>query len=446
MMTDKPTYNELEKRVRELELAESEHKNMMEALRESEQFRGRIIQSLMSGLYIYNLEKFQNDFISDQYTVLTGWTLDEINAMGQRFFELFHPEERAHVKEHFHNVQKMKNGEVLEIEYRFRTKDGRWICCLSRDTVFERNEHGDTTRFIGSFFDITERKRAETMMRESKELYEQLAAHSRTIAWELDEAGLYTYISPVVEDILGYRPEEIVGRLHFYDLHPEKGRDEFKAEVFAKMQRKEPASEHDNVLVAKDGRFVWVTTNGTPVVNAGGSLCGYRGSDKDITKRKEVENDLKLHKVDLEEKNKELQKVNIALEVVMESIEQRQKKIEEQLLDSLDFVVTPILSQLKSSGLSCQQKKQIDIIQANLNDVFSPLAHKLNRMMRLLTGTEAQIVGLLKHGLSSKEIATQLGISTRTVDTHRRNIRKKLGINGRKKDLRSYLLSLDSTE
>jgi PAS domain-containing protein len=81
------------------------------------------------------------------------------------------------------------------------------------------------------FANVIHRSQTEQALQESKERYEQLATHNRTIAWEVDEAGLYTYISPVVEDVLGYQPEEIVGRMHFYDLHPEKGREEFKAKI-----------------------------------------------------------------------------------------------------------------------------------------------------------------------------------------------------------------------
>ena len=66
-------------------------------------------------------------------------------------------------------------------------------------------------------------------MKESEERYDQLARQSGTVIWEVDTAGLYTYISPACEAIFGYLPDEMVGRMHFYNLHPETGRDEYQA-------------------------------------------------------------------------------------------------------------------------------------------------------------------------------------------------------------------------
>ena len=139
----------------------TESKKAEKKLKESEEFRGRIIQSLASGLYIYNVKEGRNDYISEQYTNLTGWSLEEINGMGEDFNELFHPDDLPRVSAHFTEMAEAADGEVLEVEYRFRRKGGEWIWCVSRDTVFERDENGAVLRFIGSFFDITERKRAE---------------------------------------------------------------------------------------------------------------------------------------------------------------------------------------------------------------------------------------------------------------------------------------------
>ncbi|MCF7838671.1 MAG: PAS domain S-box protein [Candidatus Marinimicrobia bacterium] len=136
------------------------------------------------------------------------------------------------------------------------------------------------------------RKRAESELRESKELHERLALDSRTIAWTTDADGLYTFISTAVETILGYRQDEIVGKLHVYDLHPEEGREDFKKMAFAVIQRKDDLSNLDNPLQAKDGSIVWVTSNARPILDADGSLKGYRGSDQDITERKQAEQEL----------------------------------------------------------------------------------------------------------------------------------------------------------
>jgi PAS domain S-box-containing protein len=126
-------------------------------------------------------------------------------------------------------------------------------------------------------------------VRESESRFDQLAEQSGTIAWEVDAQGLYTYVSRMSEVVLGYRPDELAGRMHFYDLHPESDREAFRQAAFAVFERQEPFRNLEQPAQTKDGRTVWVSTNGIPLLNADGTLRGYRGSDVDITERKRAE-------------------------------------------------------------------------------------------------------------------------------------------------------------
>ncbi|MEI7990534.1 MAG: PAS domain S-box protein, partial [Chloroflexota bacterium] len=148
-------------------------------------------------------------------------------------------------------------------------------------------------QFATIFEDITQRRLTEIALRESNQRYTQLAEQSRSIAWEVDGQGLYTYISPVVEKVLGYQPEEITGKLHFYDLHPEESREEFAKAAFEVFKRKESFRNLENQVQAKDGRILWISTNGIPILGAGREFLGYRGSDMDISERKQMEESLR---------------------------------------------------------------------------------------------------------------------------------------------------------
>ncbi|MDD5284291.1 MAG: response regulator [Desulfuromonadaceae bacterium] len=119
----------------------------------------------------------------------------------------------------------------------------------------------------------------------SEERLDQLAEHSRTISWEVDAQGLYTYLSHVSEAVIGYHPDEIVFKKHFYDIHPDEGREPFKKAAFEVFERKDVFQNLVNPIQTKDGSVVWVSTNGFPMLNADGTLRGYRGSDADITER-----------------------------------------------------------------------------------------------------------------------------------------------------------------
>jgi PAS domain S-box-containing protein len=154
--------------------------------------------------------------------------------------------------------------------------------------------------FFCSVRDITGRKLAEERLRHSEARFQQLAEQSDIIVWEVDADGCYTHVSHVVEKVLGYTPEELIGRRHFYDIHPEEGRDAFIALSKAVFERKESFKNFENPAVARDGRTIWLSTTGLPLLNPDGSLAGYRGSDTDITARKQAELALKAREEELD--------------------------------------------------------------------------------------------------------------------------------------------------
>jgi PAS domain S-box-containing protein len=78
-----------------------------------------------------------------------------------------------------------------------------------------------------NYYDISIRKESEKQLKESQERFDKLSEHSRVMNWETNADGLLTYVSRVCRILLGYEPEEIIGKLHFYDLHPAEGREEF---------------------------------------------------------------------------------------------------------------------------------------------------------------------------------------------------------------------------
>lgn len=125
-------------------------------------FLKAIVESSITGIYVYDFNEGINVYINPQYTQLTGYTLEAINALeAEEFFALFHPEDQAEVAKHMEEVAKAADGEVIQLEYRFKTADGRWTWLLSGDTVFERDDTGKVSRFMGTFIDISDRKETE---------------------------------------------------------------------------------------------------------------------------------------------------------------------------------------------------------------------------------------------------------------------------------------------
>lgn len=121
----------------------------------------------MYGVYVFDPARGVNVHVNAEYTRLTGYTADHFQAMdGEAFKALFHPEDRERVQDHLLRVLADGARQVREIEYRFRTVDGHWMWCHSRDSRMERGP-GDGPLLIGSFLDITERRSTEADLTEA---------------------------------------------------------------------------------------------------------------------------------------------------------------------------------------------------------------------------------------------------------------------------------------
>lgn len=143
------------------------------------------------------------------------------------------------------------------------------------------------------FRDVTLEHKIQRQLIEADERYNQLAAFSRSVAWEVNAEGKYTFVSPTALEVYGYHPAELVNKVYFYELHLEEGREAFRAACFETFKRKEPFRNFVNPIRTKQGDIIWVATNAFPVLNEKDELLGYRGIDTDITERHQAEQELK---------------------------------------------------------------------------------------------------------------------------------------------------------
>jgi PAS domain S-box-containing protein len=131
---------------------------------------------------------------------------------------------------------------------------------------------------------INERISAEEQLAQSEARYRTLVESSRDWIWEVDSSGRYTYSSPSVEGILGYSPEEMLGKT-YYDVMPEDEEERIREFFGEKRGRAQPFSGLINRCLHKDGSERILETNGEPVLNGFGEVVGYRGIDRDVTNR-----------------------------------------------------------------------------------------------------------------------------------------------------------------
>jgi len=156
-----------------------------------------------------------------------------------------------------------------------------------------------------------------------------------------------------------------------------------------------------------------------------------------------LESRVKERTKELEVKTKSLEEITIALEVLLKKRKKDKADVENNVLINVKGLIEPYIQKMKTTELNDRQETILSIIESNLNEIISPFTRKMTLKYLNLTPQEIKIANLIKHGNSSKKIADLLSISPRTVETHRKNIRSKIGLDGKKANLRSHLLSLD---
>ena len=266
----------------------TERKQAEAALASEKQRLADIIEGTNVGTWEWNIQTGETIF-NERWAEIIGYTLSELHPSSiTTWLEHTHPDDKnvssTLLEEHF-------RGELdyYECEIRMRHKNGNWVWVLDRGKVSAWTEDGRPLLMSGTHQDITVRSLAEQALRESQARYDQLAKQSGTIAWEVDPNGLYTYVSNVVESTLGYQPEELIGKMHFYDLHPEDEREDFKKAAFEIFARKGIIKDLESSGYTRAGDIIWMNTNGFPILDEYGDLIGFRGSDTDITERKLAE-------------------------------------------------------------------------------------------------------------------------------------------------------------
>ena len=144
---------------------------------------------------------------------------------------------------------------------------------------------------------------------------------------------------------------------------------------------------------------------------------------------------------ELEKKTKSLEETNTALEVLLRRREQEKIELETEIMTNVNKLVRPYLEKLEPIIKIEKYKTILQAAIVNLNEIVDPFTRGHLANIAKLTPGEMQVANFIKMGKTSKEIASFLGLSIRTIEVHRSRIRKKLGLKKRTSNLRKHLLS-----
>lgn len=447
------TANELEVKVQErtaelieankaLEAEIAKHKHTEELLRESMAFNKEIISSASEGIIIY--DRFFNYLVWNAFMEqITGKSSDEV--LGKNAFSLF-----PHLLEQGIDIllRQALNGEVVS------THDTR-VCLPETGTVRwvssnygpHRNEKGEIIGVIGIISDITERKRAEAIRKESEEKFAITFYKSPIpLAVTAIKDGRYIDVNESFMKVMGLNYEELIGnsstgagyisgksRKLFLEEFRQKGFVEnLELPMFVKGgELRHGLFNTSKITINSEDFFLTMVTDITELRRIEEELRGYREKLEIMVADRTSE---------LEEKTKSLLAANTALNVLLQKREGDKKVVEERFISNIGRLVLPYIEKISKSNLDDQQQLCLRTMKRHLENIVSPLTKNIDQYN--FTPKEVQLSVLIKDGWTSAEIAEIMGVGKGSIDTHRKNIRKKLRL-GRSSNLQSRLRFLE---
>lgn len=343
-------------------------------------------------------------------------------------------------------MQMIENGGNQQCELALRRADGvpaiAHIDCLSKKT-----KGAPTTVFV-TLTDISTHKQTEQLLRIAANAFEMqggvMVTNANKVILRVNQA--FTRITGyTVEEAIGQQPSLLSSGRHDKDFYLSMWvgvkRDGFwQGEIWDKR---------------KNGEIFPVWLVNTAIPDEAGDVSYYVGSFTDITLHKQTENHLQVLRQQseyqlgialnkLEQLREESTEVKTALSVLLKQQKIDYSDAQHRLSIELKQTVTPFMEKLKASGVNRAQANLLDIIEANLQQVTKLYGQDPApaSVYQHLSPVEIQVTSLIRQGLPTKTIAATLSLSPETISVHRKHIRKKLGLDNKATNLRSYLLSL----
>jgi PAS domain S-box-containing protein len=354
---------------------------------------------------------------------------------------------RARTEGAYETLGLRKDGSTFPIEVNPREfeQDGKRLRISAvRDLAERRKIERQLKDYREHLERLVEERTAEMQeeaarRRAKEEQYLSLVESMVEYVWETDANFIYTYLSSRIYDVLGYNPQELLGKSPA-DIMPPEEKERAMPLIRKIFSKKKAFTSFQAVHARRDGRLVFIEANGTPYFDKAGTLLGYRGSCHDITEQKEAMDALRDRERQLESKSKTLEEVNAALRVLLKQRENDRKDLEAAFMSNIREMVLPYIQKLQKNSLDPRHRTYLDIAAANLSEIISPFPNTIRQLN--FTPREMEVATHIRQGRTTKEAAEIMGVAPSAIHSHRDKIRKKLGLNNQKVNLRSYLLSL----
>ncbi|MGB5969318.1 MAG: EAL domain-containing protein [Spirulinaceae cyanobacterium] len=266
----------------------TQRKQAEEALQESQQRLHSILASLEDVIWSASAQTFQLLYLNPAAEEVYGRPIADLVNNSNLGIEIVYPEDRQAVRR---ALQSLHQEGSMNVEYRIVRPNGeiRWL--RDRTRLIYSND-GTPVRIDGIATDITEHKQTEEALREAEEKYRSIFENAIEGIFRTTPDGYYLDVNPAFARMLGYNsPQELMAKIQDIGsqlyINPQK-REEF----IALMAQNESITNFEFEAYCQDGSKIWISENVRNVKDSEGHLLYYEGTFEDITKRKEVEEQL----------------------------------------------------------------------------------------------------------------------------------------------------------
>ncbi len=392
-----------------------------------------LIEKMNDGLAVQDI-KGRWTYVNDRFCNMIGYSRKEL--VGHSAIKFL---DEADCKIFKRQMARRKKGGRDAYEIRWLHKGGRHICTfVSPQLLFD--EYGDHTGSFAVITDITSLKKAEAALRESEKNFKKIAENTSDGILLLEKDGKTVYANSGCEKLTGFSVAEILREGITNKVFSPVLREIHLAKLRKRLVDEPVPNRYETEIITRDGRSL-------PIEITAAKTLWHRRSVvllivRDITSQKQRENRLVEEQTKLEklvrERTKELVEANNALLVLARNIDKKRGKVRQNAGKIVNSKIIPLIDKFQKAETSPNHRLEYDILKAYLNELLTDPKDE-SGIAFALSNTELRIATMIRNGLTTPQMARLLSVSSDTVKTHRKNIRRKLNIRNSRVNLASYL-------
>lgn len=416
-------------------------------------------------------------YVNEKGLVQFGYSREDFEA-GASAFDMIIPDDHQRAGENL--ARALSGKKVYHSEYTCVRKDGSTFPGLFYTTV--RYRDNTPTGVLGIIIDNSQINAMISQLREWENRYRIATEAGLTGVWEHNLRSGKMVIDANLKMLLGFQTDEITHWDAWKPLiHPD--------DVAVLMQHsrdyikgRSPRFETRVRVVDKQRRVRWLLVRGVAECDNSGWVRRMIGSATDITRLREVDlaleqarerleervrvrtrelqeanetlraairekvastKSLRQREAELKTKTAKLQDLNTALRFLLKKLDREKAATEEKMAADLRNLVHPYLKKLGKKSKNRETLALVAILENHLKAIVSPFCRHLTSSAINLTPAELNVANMVKSGQSTRQIADALNLAYKTVETHRLNIRRKLGLTGKGRNLRTCLMAME---